>query len=76
MLSFVIIDELLGYDSFLHKQFNLMSKISLLINIILITFTYQVPINNPVKAFLVFDGGVLFTSLSVLISGVRRGLFK
>lgn len=74
---FLIIDELLQYKSFLHKQFNIITKISVLINIILITFTYQLPIAvEPAKAFFLFNGSVFASTMIILISGGRHGVFN
>lgn len=74
--GYFILDEMAIYKSNVHRAINIIAKYCVWFNIILITFTYQIPIKKPYQAFFCFDGPVLVTLIMFFISGLHRGIFK
>jgi hypothetical protein len=76
MVAFLILDELLRYKTWLHEQFNIIGKISVLVNVFLITFTYQLHLKSPVLAFTVYNSAVCIATIIILFTGIKNDIFK
>lgn len=73
---FFIMDELFGYKSYLHQQYNLICKITTLLNIILVLLTHMDIIDNLFYKWLMFNGSVIATAIIITLSCFRHGTFS
>lgn len=75
-LTWLTVDDYFGYLTYLQKTTNLIGKISILINFLIIIFTLNNKLNNPIAYFVVLNCSNLLLTVSILISGCRHGYFK
>jgi len=75
-IGFFYTDELIGYTSEYHRQFSLVCKLTLFANFLLFWLTRQKYLPDGIHNIFVIDICILVLTISILISGIRHGLFK
>lgn len=73
--TFALIDEWCKYTTFLHKQFNHLCKLALILDFIIYLLIYLQVLKSPVEQFIYFNGSMLAVTVMILISGLRHGTF-
>jgi hypothetical protein len=76
MAFFCLVDEALGYKSFLHKSLNWIGKFSIALNLLLLLNYYVLWVPDTTVQIKCFNGAIFCVALVLLISGLRHGLFK
>ena len=75
-LTWLAIADKIGETAYLCSQVILISRITIILNFLLILlYTLQIIVNYESLAYLL-NGSILVTSLSILISGSRHGALK
>lgn len=70
------ISKYTGQTTYLSEQFDLISKLTVLINFIIIVLTLYDLLNNHRTYFYTFNGSILVTTIMVTFSGFKHGIFK
>lgn len=76
MVLFCMIDARMGFESWWHRQFNLICNLALVFNFIFIILTHMQILSDPELTFFIFNGSVIAVSLMILISAKRHGEFN
>jgi cytochrome c biogenesis factor len=72
-LIFFLLDIKSGFVSFIHKQFNLILILCVIINYVIIILTHHTILQNPKPMFWAFNGSVFAVTLIIGSSILRHG---
>lgn len=74
-LFWLILDEYMGYVSYINQKLNIIHKLCLLLNFAIITITLYGLLNTR-QYFYLYNGSIFVLSLMILTSGGRHDYFK
>ena len=74
--GYTLIDEICGYKSYLHQQYNLICKLSILLNIICVILTHMNLTDTLYQRWIMFNGSVVATVIIITSSCFRYGTFS
>lgn len=76
MLVFCLIDSRTGFESWWHKEFNLICYLAVIINFIIIILTHHQFVSDGFWILTISNGSIFVVSLMILMSATRHGEFN